>query len=195
MVSSIDFIPEFSHILQTTLRSEFLLHCTTSSDDFLRILIASIRNLGTCPCPRCCIPLNCVYQTGMPGDRNRRTTLARVDDARRQNLVVAARRIIYEKHYQINSKAVEDLLRNESLTPNVVCLISVLPKYVILIITDLMQNAFSDRLAPMGFNIFKTLLPDEMHEIALGIWRSLFTHLLRILMAEDEALIIELDKR
>lgn len=131
----------------------------------------------------------------MPGDRNRRTTLARVDDARRQNLVVAARRIIYEKHYQINSKAVEDLLRNESLTPNVVCLISVLPKYVILIITDLMQNAFSDCLAPMGFNIFKTLLPDEMHEIALGIWRSLFTHLLRILMAEDEALIIELDKR
>ena len=46
----------------------------------------------------------------MPGDRNWHTTLTRVDDARRQNLVVAARRIIYEKHYQINSKAVEDLL-------------------------------------------------------------------------------------
>ena len=194
MVSSVNFIPEFSHILQTTLRSEFLLHCTTSSDDFLRILIASIQNLGTCPCPCCCIPLNCVYQMGMPEDRNRRTTLARVDDAHCQNLVVAARCIIYEKHYQINSKAVEDLLWNESLTPNVVCLISVLPKYVILIITDLMQNTFSDHLAPMGFNIFKTLLPDEMHKITLGIWCSLFTHLLWILMAEDEALIIELDK-
>ena len=47
----------------------------------------------------------------------------------------------------------------------------------------------------MGFNIFKVLLPDEMHEIALGVWRALFMHLLRILQSVDEALILELDKR
>lgn len=78
--------------------------------------------MGTCPCPRCCIPLNRVHQMGMPRDRNQRITLARVDDTRRQNLVAEARRIIYEKQYQVNSAAVEALLRNESLTPNVVCL-------------------------------------------------------------------------
>lgn len=62
---------------------------------------------------------------GMPRDSNQRIKLARIDDARRQNLVAAARRIIYEEQYQVNSAAVEALLRDESLTPNVVCLIFV----------------------------------------------------------------------
>ena len=60
----------------------------------------------------------------MPRDRNQRITLARVDNSRRQNLVTAARRIIYNKQYQVNSAAVEALLQEESLTPNVVLLIS-----------------------------------------------------------------------
>ena len=47
----------------------------------------------------------------------------------------------------------------------------------------------------MGFDIFKVLLPDEMHEIALGVWRDVFKHLLQILESEDEILILELNKR
>lgn len=63
---------------------------------------------------------------GMPRDRKQRITLARVDDARRQSSVTAARRIIYDKQYPVNSAAVEALLRDESLTPNIVRLIIIL---------------------------------------------------------------------
>jgi hypothetical protein len=86
-----------------------------------RILIASIRNLGLCPCPRCLIPLDRVHNLGMIRDMSQRKTLARVDDNYRRNKIAAARRIIYEKNYQVNSTAVENLLREESWVPNVVC--------------------------------------------------------------------------
>ena len=39
------------------------------------------------------------------------------------------------------------------------------------------------------------LLPDLLHELELGVWRTLFIHLLRLLDAEDEALKDELDRR
>lgn len=57
------------------------------------------------------------------------------------------------------------------------------------------QNAFSDKLFFVGFNLFSMLLPDLMHEVELGIWRALFIHLLRILQSIDEQLIVELDRR
>jgi hypothetical protein len=36
---------------------------------------------------------------------------------------------------------------------------------------------------------------DILHEFALGVWRSLFIHLLRILDAAGDGLIHELDRR
>jgi hypothetical protein len=44
----------------------------------------------------------------MARDMAQRVTLARIDNVSRQSKVVAARRLIYEKQYQINSAAVED---------------------------------------------------------------------------------------
>ncbi|KZP03728.1 hypothetical protein FIBSPDRAFT_904798 [Athelia psychrophila] len=46
-------------------------------------------------------------------------------------------------------------------------------------------NAFSKRLAPLGlgFNIYLALVVDLMHEFELGVWESLFLHILRILEA------------
>lgn len=57
------------------------------------------------------------------------------------------------------------------------------------------QNAFSDRLSPFGFNIFSALLPDVMHEFALGGWKALLIHLLRILQSVDNRLLVELNCR
>jgi hypothetical protein len=57
----------------------------------------------------------------MARDMCQRKTLARVDDNNRRGKVIAARRIIYEKNYQINSAAVDAILQSESLVPNVVC--------------------------------------------------------------------------
>jgi hypothetical protein len=64
-----------------------------------------------------------------------------------------------------------------------------------LVTQKFLQNAFSDRLSPLGFDLFKMLLPDLMHEFELGTWKAVFIHLIRILQSVDEKLIIELDRR
>jgi hypothetical protein len=60
---------------------------------------------------------------------------------------------------------------------------------------DFFQNAFSEKLSPLGFNLFDMFVVDLMHEFELGVWRALFIHLLQILEAVDKTLIHELDNR
>lgn len=99
-------------------------HCTPLITSNARILIASIRNLGKCPCPRCLIPLNRVRNLGMARDMTQRDTMARVDDVQRRSRIEAARRLIYEKNFTVNSAAVEKILRDMSLVPTAVrCLL------------------------------------------------------------------------
>jgi hypothetical protein len=57
------------------------------------------------------------------------------------------------------------------------------------------QNAFSSKLSQFGFNMFPMLVVDLMHEVELGVWKSIFIHLLRILDCRDEGLKHELDRR
>jgi hypothetical protein len=57
------------------------------------------------------------------------------------------------------------------------------------------QNAFSEKLAPLGFSFFSMLVVDLMHDFELGVWKSLFIHLVRILMSVDKNLVHELDHR
>src|ERR1700720_2643641 len=85
----------------------------------VRILIACVRNLGNRPCPRCLIPLSHVHNMGMARDMMQRETMARVDDIHRRSSVNAARRVIYEKNFQVNSTGVENMLRDMSLVPTV----------------------------------------------------------------------------
>jgi hypothetical protein len=66
------------------------------------------------------IPLNRVHNLGMSRDMAQRETLARVDDVQRRCTVSTARRLIYEKNLQVNSTAVENLLRETSLVPTAV---------------------------------------------------------------------------
>lgn len=44
-----------------------------------------------------------------------------------------------------------------------------------------MQNAFSERLSPYGFDFYSMFVVDLLHEFELGVWKATFTHLLRIL--------------
>jgi hypothetical protein len=98
-------------------KSVFPTYLSLVVDLFSRILLASIRQLGICPCPRCLIPLSEVHKLGTKRDIARRVTRARVDDQSRRGKVVAARRLIYQKNYPINSLAVENLLKEQSLVP------------------------------------------------------------------------------
>ena len=83
----------------------------------LRVLIASIRDMGGCPCPRCLIPKAMIPGLGTVADTRWRTESTRTDDDQRREKIKAARDLIYKKGYAVTSKHVEDLLKSESLVP------------------------------------------------------------------------------
>lgn len=60
----------------------------------------------------------------------------------------------------------------------------------------LSQNAFITRLGNT-FDPSRMLVVDLLHEFELGVWKSLFTHLIRMLYAADKGgtLVMELDTR
>ncbi|KAF6747597.1 hypothetical protein DFP72DRAFT_972254 [Ephemerocybe angulata] len=146
-----------------------------SADYPEKILIASIKNLGKCPCPLCTIPLDNVHRLGKIRDRRARVRDARVDDEDRQTRVAKARHQIYVKNRSVNSDVVKGQLDGFSFVPT--------------------SNAFSDRLSSSGFNFFEMLLPDPLHEIELGVWRSTFIQLLRLLHVSDGNPVHQLDAR
>jgi hypothetical protein len=129
----------------------------------------------------------------MVRDMTRRVSLTRIDNKARQSKVIAARRLIYEKQYRIDSAAVERLLKHESLVPTAVSRAS----YTESLHTDTFcdQNAFSEKLSRFGFNVFDIFVVDIMHDWELGGARALLIHLLRILDAKNGNLLMELDRR
>lgn len=93
-----------------------------STDSYLtRVLIATVRNLGGCPCPRCLIPKDRIQNMGRPQDRLQRETLER-NDEKRGAMVNAARSLIYEKDFAVGSAAVERILKPQSWVPTSVSL-------------------------------------------------------------------------
>ena len=55
-------------------------------------------------------------------DMLQRTILARCDTVERREKVSAARRLIYEGQYVVDTLQVESLLKPESLVPTIVCI-------------------------------------------------------------------------
>jgi len=129
---------------------------------------------------------------GMRRDMTQRMSLVRVDDLNRRSRIKAAREFIYFKNYKVDSKAVEDLLREDSLVPTAVCVLFA-GKFDADILSH--QNTFSDKLTPLSFNMFDMLVVDLMHEVELGVWKAVFIHLLRLLDCHGECLKHELDRR
>ncbi|CUA77217.1 CRISPR-associated endonuclease Cas9 [Streptococcus mutans UA159] [Rhizoctonia solani] len=134
-----------------------------SADYMEKILLATIRGMKSLfPCPRCLTPKCEFHKLGLPEDQARREQLKRVDNRSRSD-VHQARSFIYDKGRAVNSQDVENLLKSESYTP--------------------VDNAFSRHLRPLGFDIFESLTVDFMHEFELGVWKAVFTHIIRILEA------------
>jgi hypothetical protein len=112
---------EYSHILLIILRSEYrtFMKVINFLMKFLhdRVLLATIRNFGSCPCPRCLVPKGKIPDVGTALDERRREKLRRVDNYNRNWNVSLAREFIYEKGLGVKSAAVERLLAEESNTP------------------------------------------------------------------------------
>lgn len=47
----------------------------------------------------------------------------------------------------------------------------------------------------MGFDFFLMLVVDLLHEFELGVWKAIFTHLLRMADSLKGGLLDELDRR
>ena len=86
----------------------------------------------------------------------------------------------------------KNLLRDQSFVPASVRFVISLP----LNRDHSVKNTFSNRLVFLGFNLFCMLVIDLMHEFELGVWKALFTHLLRILASAQvgNTLVNELDR-
>lgn len=116
-----EFSLGFSHILPITLRStSFLFNLVFVLNLFaLRILLATIKYLGGCPCPRCTIAKEKIPQMGGKLDmRNRQNPInIRADSSKLQRLIAMARGWIFELGYRITGAQVERVLKPASLVP------------------------------------------------------------------------------
>ena len=59
------------------------------------------------------------------------------------------------------------------------------------------QNVFAKKLGPFGLDHYVMLVVDLMHEFELGVWKAIFTHLIRLLYVAGPGgwLVTELDRR
>lgn len=86
-----------------------------------RVLIATIRDMGICPCPRCTIKKESFYTLGTTGDTADRISKARRDNDSFRSIVQEVRDNIYRKGYALHSvPGVEHLLKEESFVPTLV---------------------------------------------------------------------------
>lgn len=77
--------------------------------------MATIRDLGQCPCPLCLVTLDRVYLLGQAADERIRTVKARVDSTERISKVQSGRKIIYQHGYAATNDRSEYFLKPESL--------------------------------------------------------------------------------
>ncbi|TFY58685.1 hypothetical protein EVJ58_g6273 [Rhodofomes roseus] len=162
-----------------------------SADYPEKVLLASIRDMGSCPCPHCLIPKAEICNLGTTEDMRRREQDRRLDDEQRQKLVTEARRLIYEQGSSIKSTAVEALLKLTSLVPTEVKQVYIETRKILIVA----QNAFSEILAPILENYHEIFVPDSLHEWDLGVWRQILIHLLRLLSSLGARQVHELDAR
>ncbi|KAF9643157.1 hypothetical protein BDM02DRAFT_3104798 [Thelephora ganbajun] len=139
-----------------------------------KVLLACIRNLGTCPCPRCLIKKKYLPGLGTRVDIQQRAKL-RTCDQRYQDKIETTQKIIYENGYVVNSKAVNRVIGSESFTPT--------------------RSAFISALSQFGLNFFSLFVVDLMHKFKLGVWKGVFTHLIQILYTQGAEVIAEFDRR
>ncbi|KAJ7627108.1 hypothetical protein FB45DRAFT_1082250 [Roridomyces roridus] len=123
--------------------------------------------------PRCFVSKDKIPDMGTSNDARRRQN-TREDTTRYRRIIESARNFIYKLGRVITGTNVENLLKPQSWVPT--------------------RNAFS-KLAAHGLNLFSLFVPDLLHEVELGTWKSLFTHLLRLLQSHGEEFIQRLDER
>ncbi|KAJ3526412.1 hypothetical protein NMY22_g10174 [Coprinellus aureogranulatus] len=141
---------------------------TYSLDYLEKIMVACIKNLSSCPCPRCLASKSKVNMLGTAKDMSDRVRFARQDNITTQKAIKAARKAIYEEGASFASGDVTRKLGPKSLVPT--------------------RSAFSIRLAETGFNHYDMLAPDLLHESELGVIQATLIHVNRVIHAKRSKL-------
>ncbi|KAI0069589.1 hypothetical protein K474DRAFT_1610237 [Panus rudis PR-1116 ss-1] len=175
-----DFMHAYSHGLviecaDGIMRRVYPRMFTYSADYPEKVLLATLRNLGAHPCPRCTIPKEKIPELGMKRDDTRRVKQGRTHDHQYKYDIEHARKKIYEGGVGVKSKYVEDVLSKESYVPT--------------------SNAFVDKFTDFGQNIFSFFVVDLMHEFELGVFKSVFIHLIRMLISIGDSAIQRFNER
>ncbi|TEB31024.1 hypothetical protein FA13DRAFT_1688221 [Coprinellus micaceus] len=159
-------------------RRFFIRIFTYSADYQEKVLIATIRGTnGLCPCSRCLVSQADLSKMGTAEDLVLREQTSRKDDDARLALVQTARGKLLGG-LGLSNAAVDGPLKTQSLQP--------------------VSNAFSNpKMFASGVDIFSALVVDQMHEFEQGVWKDLFVHLLRVLVASGpgQSLAHVLDRR
>lgn len=162
------------------------------TDQCFRVLIATIKDMGSCPCPRCLLPKASFDLLGLLRDTRNRLASLRTYCL---ESVAKARTFIYSLGNTVNGSKVQVILGDGSWVPTVVCFFGI--NHFLCLDLTFNQNAFVEKLGPLGFDAFRILVVDFMHECELGTWKALFTHLIRLLYAlpNGDRLVATLDNR
>ena len=143
----------------------------------VRVLLATIRDQGICPCPCCLVPKSKLDWLRLLSDTNLCVNKACKYD---MNGVNKAQKAIYKLGKPIGGAHVQWLLKATSAVP---ISVSVIYSYNFIIMTiAVSQNAFIEKPGP-DFDLSWMLIVDFMHKFELGVWKALFMHLICILYA------------
>ncbi|KAH6896204.1 hypothetical protein BKA70DRAFT_1438689 [Coprinopsis sp. MPI-PUGE-AT-0042] len=150
---------------------------TYSGDHPEKLLITTVGMGVECPCPKCLMSSSLFKNMGTAEDMAMRKTLARKDDAVRQQKVSTARHLIQVEKKALAGKAVKRSLGGQGHVP--------------------VENAFTKRLSDLNlaFDFHDLIVSDPLHEFELGVWKNLLTHLTRLLEAFGPEAIHTLDQR
>ena len=111
---------EYLHTQRTTLRSACLCQpCTECRGltEYCRVLLATIRDKGSCPCPRCLVPKVDFHRVGLLSDMSQR--ISKVRSYLREK-IAATRAAIYNTGAPIKGSVPEAHLKEKSLVPTFV---------------------------------------------------------------------------
>ncbi|KIL64222.1 hypothetical protein M378DRAFT_78641, partial [Amanita muscaria Koide BX008] len=94
---------------------------TYSADYPEKVLLASIKQLGKCPCPTCLVSKKDICLLGTKRDARTRTRHKRTDGDVYRSKIKVARDHIYLNGGLLNGSWLDELLNKESLVPTQVC--------------------------------------------------------------------------
>jgi hypothetical protein len=121
--------------------------------------------------------------TGTRADEQRHSHL-RDDNDQLWGAIAWARTWIFVQGRGVMGKWIQNILGTSSYLPNQVRLRSYHTSADQFM--GNIQSAFSTRLSRHGFNFYSMFVVDLLHEFELGVWKAIFTHLLRVLYAEGQ---------